>query len=461
MISIIPFLRQIVHALSELTIQDILANIPGLLSLLQLIGRWLDIIRPTHRAKRKLKKWDISKDRATLFEYVRAGNLSIVETILKAGIYVDIRLEHNTPLIFAAWYGHADIARLLLKWKADKDAEGAHSNTALMAAIAQDHQEVALLLRDNNASESGVERAAFLLAASAGSLEKVRAADREQDLIRARDLVGDTALIRAADVGHAAVVKVLLELGASPTAHGQEGKSAVEVARLRGHDEIVEILEAKAGIRDPGSARADVLEYAEGGDVGAIADRIDQAGLNPTDLEGATPLILASREGQFDAVRFLLEKGAEKNHQDEHGRTALLEACARSHAGIARLLLGEGASPELADLEGETPIMAAIRGGHAEVVRILRKEGWTKGEREAGLMAAVEGGDLRDVRSQLKGGANVNFRLARGRTPLIAACELGHLEIVRVLLAKAELEDADSDGITPIGGIHLTGVGAR
>ena len=55
--------------------------------------------------------------------------------------------------------------------------------------------------------------------------------------------------------------------------------------------------------------------------------------------------------------------------------TALLEAAERGQLDAVRLLLDRGADPSLADSNGTTPLMRAARNGRAAVVRELAVRG--------------------------------------------------------------------------------------
>ena len=97
--------------------------------------------------------------------------------------------DGDTALILAAWYGHADITKVLLEAAADVDATNCDGNCALNCAAYHGFMSVAELLVEANAT------------------------------IDVRDNVtGKTALIKAAYVGHADVADVLLRSGADRNA---------------------------------------------------------------------------------------------------------------------------------------------------------------------------------------------------------------------------------------------------
>src|SRR6266851_2529080 len=54
---------------------------------------------------------------------------------------------------------------------------------------------------------------------------------------------------------------------------------------------------------------------------------LHMAGANVNDRgNGSTPLFLAAGEGRLDAVRYLLDEGADVNARERHGNTPLTEA---------------------------------------------------------------------------------------------------------------------------------------
>lgn len=62
---------------------------------------------------------------------------------------------------------------------------------------------------------------------------------------------------------------------------------------------------------------------------------------------GDTPLILASYEGDRMVVNALIEQGADLDVANEAGTTALAAAAMRGHTGVLRDLLAAGANPNV------------------------------------------------------------------------------------------------------------------
>lgn len=69
---------------------------------------------------------------------------------------------------------------------------------------------------------------------------------------------------------------------------------------------------------------------------------------------GETPLHIAAARGDIEAVRVLLDAGAEPNAVGEHNYTPLHEALEQGHPQVARMLIAAGASLDAANVDGAT-----------------------------------------------------------------------------------------------------------
>ena len=177
------------------------------------------------------------------------------------------------------------------------------------------------------------------------------------------------------------------------------------------------------------------------------------APIDVVNREGLTPLAMACGAGNWELVRFLLDRGAKPEYErsqpallcaasapdddprgvamllkrkvnvdarDALGRTALMMAALQGHRAVSAALLAAGAKADLADSRGTTALMEATRSGVEEVVKLIA--------------AADPARDAVD---------------ASGRTALIIACQSRHAceATVRQLLGAGVSRDlAAPDG---------------
>ena len=218
------------------------------------------------------------------------------------------------------------------------------------------------------------------------------------------------------------------------------------------------------------------LLVAHGGDVEARWDTTDRE---------QRPLHMAASGGRPNAVRTLIELGADPNARDLRGRTPLMalvrnvggmqahnetmermrQAAAEGranpvdHIGTSdphetlRTLLELGADATLVDEGGndalghyETESARSADGTDATIVELLRAAGGTGGGATARLFNAIRAQDLAAVRAAIADGADVNSVSPHGATPLTAAAYKGAVELVGTLIrAGADVNKPDHD----------------
>ena len=156
------------------------------------------------------------------------------------------------------------------------------------------------------------------------------------------------SLILAADAGHGACAKFLVEAGADVNIGGSHwNDSPLSIATRRNYKDIVELL------------------------IGARAD------VNRTNDDRITALFLASEEGHGKCIQALLKAGAHIKMTDKHGRNALFIhlASVRARREIAMLLFaaGETISYDYLKMRKRLPWIPYIR--NPESVKCLGLKG--------------------------------------------------------------------------------------
>jgi ankyrin repeat protein len=93
------------------------------------------------------------------------------------------------------------------------------------------------------------------------------------------------------------------------------------------------------------------------------------------DVDGRTILMRTAETGEVEAVRKLIDEGADVNSKSNSGVTALMTSSGMGHAGVTRLLIEKGADVNAKTPGNYTALMNAALTGQAEIVRILLEAG--------------------------------------------------------------------------------------
>ncbi len=90
---------------------------------------------------------------------------------------------------------------------------------------------------------------------------------------------------------------------------------------------------------------------------------------------GATALIVASREGEINVIRDLLASNANVNLRNNDGNNALWFACFQNNLPLMALLINGGIEIDNQNDNGVTVLMYAASSGKTDAVRLLLNAG--------------------------------------------------------------------------------------
>lgn len=442
--------------------------------------------------------------------------------------------EEGAPLVFAALQGHVDLVKDLLDRKANVNVFNHHGDTPLAVAAWKGHPEVVMLLVQRGADVSAVTKASkttamrlalqskhWAVAKFLGSVAGVSQPDRDSALLTAAmhgrhglaksllqsganvdavSTLGLSPLALAASGGHANVVRLLLQSGASMVPalmrpglpRVQEARHPLVIAAAAGHLPVVRalarafknivscVVDLDTGLKPLVQAAAHrhhkVVSFLIG--AGANVNAEDAAGSNALSValrapdniltikallaaradvnraarkEACPPLLIAAQEGAWEAVGLLLEAGADPLARSSHGATAICLAAKRGHTKCVQALLGVGRSaPAAAAIDpADSPVLAACAAGHVDTASALLRSGLY--DEDAELAAALSSSIAFDVPKYLE-----TFRAACGTVVdcsrlLLSVAGKAPADKVQALLdAGASVHLADSDGNTAL-----------
>lgn len=381
-------------------------------------------------------------ERSALHHAAIAGDVEIVMHLL-ARVDIDICGEDrvgNTPLHLSAIFGHAIIAREILKTvirRARSNFSDAPTRTLaeLLEAKNDNGDTVLHLVVENGHAE--VVRA--IIGAVLGT-ETHTKTPTLAELLETTNMSGYTVLHLAAEIGHAEIAAELIRHSSKADlgARTPEGFQPLYLAAMKGHVKIVELLLSKNA--DPNSSLPNPAKVSSS--LAVYFDRVkSEMHICPS------AVAMAASYGYTDVVRILVDAGAEV-----HATPSFHMTIADSRfCNEIKVSIYAGA------------LSAAVGGGHHETVQYLLQRDDRSIERSGGVLTlsdvVVEGNvqlhtDFSRVKLdslQLSGKAKIN--LYRGSISIGAG--LGHLEIVRSLIKAGVTLQASRTDLTTVRRCHV------
>lgn len=326
------------------------------------------------------------------------GDLAIAEALIRAGANVNVVEEGGvTPLALAAMNGDAAMAGRLIR-------AGAQPNlgreTAVLVAARTGSVPIMQLLLDGGGDPNAKE-----------------------------PLRGQTALMWAAAEKHAATVKLLIAKGADVNAK-TEGTDAPQGGSMR---------QGTSQQQNDGNANRP----------NAAGMRAARNGPAANGANGYSAVMFASRAGDLETVRALLDAGANVNDAGRDLLSPLLLAVHRGYAKLAMFLLERGANATY-DGAGYTALHWAAGSWETELT--VTSISADREEAEWRTVAGLREGRLELVKALIQHGADVNARITRtpqrvgssknpglpeleGATPFVVASVAGAVDVMRELVA--------------------------
>ena len=278
---------------------------------------------------------------AALHLAAQNGNKKKVAKLIKSRAKIDaVDGNQHTPLHLAVEYGHTDVVKLLLKAEADVNLANRYGWTALRRAVLNGHGEIVELLLKAEADVNLANRygwTALRRAVNGGHAKIAEILLQKGALftaeIDAKDGNGNTLLHQAVESRNVEMVKVLINnLNASTTIENDAGRTPLQLAVIKGYNEIVKILVDKC------------------------------ANINVIGKGNNTLLHLAVQEGHAEIAQTLIEKEADTTIENDAGYIHIAAAL-NTQEEILKGLTGYDAREAflIKNNDGDTPLHLALK----------------------------------------------------------------------------------------------------
>ncbi|CAJ1081763.1 ankyrin repeat and SAM domain-containing protein 6-like [Xyrichtys novacula] len=348
-----------------------------------------------------------------------SGHEILVRFLLRKGASVDSRNNYGwTPLMQAARFGHLTVAHILLENGAEINGRNRLGASVLTMAARGGHTHVLKLLLEsgayvddydhlavaanldsngNNKSCSGtgygaaegcpggvgrefMDIIALMVAAQFGHEATVRLLlEWGSDVNFSQKITGWGPLMVATLSGKVSVAQQLVERGADPDRVNVLSMTAFELAMQLKQRDIKAYLDSITTVRpqtDDERRRPDIFSALKLGNSQLVKEILeeDPTQVNVSNQEGASPLMMAAVSGQLEVVQLMVEKKADIDKQDSvHGWTALMQATYHGNKDIVKYLLSQGADVNLRAKNGYTAfdLVMLLNDPDTSLVRLL------------------------------------------------------------------------------------------
>jgi len=371
-----------------------------------------------------------------------------------------------SPVAEAARRGDRQAVQALLRQELDVNGLGRDGTPALHWAVRVDDQALVDLLLAAGADVNSVNRYGqapihvALQNRHVSMLQRLLEAGADAELA---DLSGEPPLLLATRLGDPDMVEVLLEAGAYIDARDLSyGQTALMIAVREEHVGLVQrFLAAGADVNaqsHAGELHRMVLpsEVPVGTSQGVGINRsgLPDRGMRYPITGMKTPLLYATRQGNLELTRKLVEAGADIEVTDANGITPLINAIlnhsivnvSRSgqsdHLKIAQYLVEAGANVNAQDWYGQTPLWVAVDTRNLEFAvtettnRVDREEAYALIESllAAGADPNPRTREFPPERRFIAGTGSNGWVDMTGQTPFLRASVAGDLRVLNLLL---------------------------
>jgi uncharacterized protein len=183
-------------------------------------------------------------------------------------------------------------------------------------------------------------------------------------------------LLRAAELGDTRSVERMLDKGLDPNTADAKGHTLLMIAARHGHRDLAwSLIRRKANATKRSQHGDTALMFASLRGDREIARMLVEYGGAELNHAGWAPVHYAAFENRAELLRYLIQKGADKDAVAPNGYTALMLAARGGHVETAKALLYEDVDVNVRGPAGETALTIARGKRHSDLAELLVRAG--------------------------------------------------------------------------------------
>ncbi|GCC52565.1 hypothetical protein SanaruYs_28020 [Chryseotalea sanaruensis] len=361
--------------------------------------------------------------------------------------------EGNSPLTLSAYYGYLDGCKYIINNGGNVDFVDKYCRTPLLCAttsltissgisLFERVRDIVYFLIEHNAdvNKVGEDGVSSLMNTLDNYCTDIAVTLIKKGAhVNSRNKWQMTPLMYAKGID-INIYQELIEAGAEINAVDELGRNPLYHALYDAQEEFKKnnesitslLLRQGANINTGDSSRGDTLLHvaASKGHVNLISILLNSGHkLNVQDKEGDTPLIKACKMNKIEAVKKLLEHGADLSLVNERGESAM------THAVSNIIYNGDN---QLKEILVEYGAAAPKILGDVDVDEVNENG-------DTAIILASEVGPLEKLKKLISRGANVNHQNKEGKTALmLACCSAGEEKVELLLKSGADINIQDN-----------------
>lgn len=377
-----------------------------------------------------------SAEPTALLDVVRARDKDGVVRLISRGCSIAERTQNGqTALHFCAIYNDSEMAQILLEHGADINARDNQLRSPLNVALSSEAMSVAILLVQRGCSLTGCADMIFPLTQRIEEISGIGILLKDLAPKLNKSTKGPYIVHQAVESNDLQSLDLLLSAGFDPNQRNTYGLPPLYEAMLQNQKQAVRLL----------------LNYGANKDEYLPLETRDKLSNNNSShqrladklLSGITPLAVAARVlRDVEMTRILLDSGADPNFIYPNNGVVMLNGLGdEEYLECAKIIIESGANVNIRDFTGTSPVYWANACNNPKLMDFMLGHGgeanhYYDDEHPTILFLAAARGHKEIAEILLKHGADLTVKNNSGKTALDIARN-GHHEVITTILESA------------------------